>query len=322
MRFEKELTLRLALAITLACLINLSINTLTVNGESQGWQIDVYTQKRPHNGAGYGQPSDSFEESDLVILYANVTYNGAGINHILVTFQIYGPSNPLYNMSLSRTASTNDTGEAQTDFRVMWSGQDPETVVFGTWNVTAYVENAFDFMTFKVGWIAEIASLQVAGGKDPPQGGRLEIQLAFTTIALDPKNATLFLTVYDSSEIIIGSLTVENLTIDLDSTNFSAVLRIPLSAKVGVGTVNASLYAPTGALYSPGVSVSFPISPFGDVDGDYKITMVDISVAAAAFGSGPNDARWNPLADVDKNNVVNLKDIALIAQKFGQNYRL
>lgn len=57
----------------------------------------------------------------------------------------------------------------------------------------------------------------------------------------------------------------------------------------------------------------------GDINGDGKVDMKDIGVAARAYGSVPGDARWNPDADVNGDGRVDIRDIGLIARNFGKS---
>ena len=58
-----------------------------------------------------------------------------------------------------------------------------------------------------------------------------------------------------------------------------------------------------------------------DINNDGKVNIIDISIAATAFGSycEPGDVhpRWDCRADIDRNYKVNIIDIAKIAAKFG-----
>lgn len=62
----------------------------------------------------------------------------------------------------------------------------------------------------------------------------------------------------------------------------------------------------------------------GDINGDGKVDIKDVSEAAKAFGSTPANPRWNPDADVTgrvylvPDGVVDIKDVALIAKNFGK----
>jgi len=55
----------------------------------------------------------------------------------------------------------------------------------------------------------------------------------------------------------------------------------------------------------------------GDLNGDRKVDMRDISIAARAFGTIPEDQRWDPRADVHRDRKVDMKDITIIAKNFG-----
>lgn len=318
MRLGRGLIIVAALALSSASFFS-SLNVIVlVEAEVLGWQVDVYTQKQPNSGVGPGQPSDAFASDDLVLLYANVTYNGAGVHHVPVIFLVNGPPNPLDNITSSLTAFSDDNGIAQVQFRISSLGENVETMSFGTWNVTANTDEGSDYLTFKVGWIVEITFLDLNGGIDPPQGGRLGVELSLSNLAMVAQNATLYILMYDSSDILIGSIHLENMTVDIGGTNFSTVFEIPLSARPGIGSVDASVYTPGGAPFSPGKSGSFEISLFGDLNGNGKVDMADIAISAAAFGSYPGHSRWTPVVDVNKDHIINVRDIALIARRFGK----
>jgi len=55
----------------------------------------------------------------------------------------------------------------------------------------------------------------------------------------------------------------------------------------------------------------------GDLNNDDKVNMIDIGLAASAFGSFPGYLRWNPEVDINKDGVINLRDIAIVARNFG-----
>lgn len=314
----KGLTLAIALLLAVVCLLNSADTPFRVKAESLGWQVDVYTQKQPNSGAGLGQPSDAFGPDDLVLLYANVTYNGASVQHVLVSFSVNGPPNPVDNITLSLVASSNDTGTAQTSFRIISPSENVETVAFGTWNVTASIENASDYLTFRVGWIVEITALDLNDGIDPPQGSPLGVQLSLVNIAMVSQYVTLSILIYDSLNNLVGSVHIENMTVYAGGTNFSAVVTIPMSAVPGIGNVNVSVYTLNGTPFSPGKSAPFEISLFGDLDRNGRVNMADIAIVSAAFGSYPEHPRWNAAADVNKDHVVDLRDIAMVAQRFGK----
>jgi len=61
----------------------------------------------------------------------------------------------------------------------------------------------------------------------------------------------------------------------------------------------------------------------GDINGDGKVDMKDVAIAAAAFGSYPGHPRWNPDADVTgpislvPDGRIDMRDIAVISKNFG-----
>lgn len=58
----------------------------------------------------------------------------------------------------------------------------------------------------------------------------------------------------------------------------------------------------------------------GDLNNDDKVNMIDIGLAASAFGSFPGCPRWNPEADINKDEIINLRDIAIVARNFGMPF--
>jgi len=56
----------------------------------------------------------------------------------------------------------------------------------------------------------------------------------------------------------------------------------------------------------------------GDVTGDGQVNILDISLVAIAFGTRPEDTRWNPNADINDDNIINILDISTVAIHFGE----
>jgi hypothetical protein len=56
----------------------------------------------------------------------------------------------------------------------------------------------------------------------------------------------------------------------------------------------------------------------GDLNGDGRVNILDISIVAAAFNTRPGDQKWNPNADIDNNAVVNIVDITKVAKEYGK----
>jgi len=55
-----------------------------------------------------------------------------------------------------------------------------------------------------------------------------------------------------------------------------------------------------------------------DLNLDGKIDILDLAIAARAFGSHPGNPRWSPLADLNHDEKVDLQDIIRFARRFGE----
>jgi uncharacterized protein (DUF2141 family) len=88
-------------------------------------------------------------------------------------------------------------------------------------------------------------------------------------------------------------------------------------------TITIDTYANGTLFYHLVFPITFKISIVGDLNGDGKVDMLDIGIAALAFGTRPGDPRWNPNADVTgkvylvPDGKVDMLDIAVIAKNFG-----
>jgi hypothetical protein len=308
---------KLPLLISTVLVLILSEAVLLVKCDLSGWRVDVYTQKEPINGFGFGMPSDAFAPDENVVLFAYVTYNSAPVQNVLVSYQVYGPLNNVQNISFNLVAKTNDAGLAQVNFTIPWHNVNSEVVIFGEWTVVARAENAFDFVCFRVGWIVRVDSLRVVD-VDPPQGGWLGVEVSLENIAMTVKNASLALVLFDSSRQIVSRL-VRDLSLNAGYSNFSYTLQVPLWAVPGWGSINASVFTPLGVPYSPSASSSFYISLLGDVNCDGKVDIKDVSIVALAFGAYPGHILWNRVADIDKDGKIDVKDVALVSKNFGKH---
>lgn len=56
----------------------------------------------------------------------------------------------------------------------------------------------------------------------------------------------------------------------------------------------------------------------GDVNGDGRVNIVDISLVAVSFKTEPGDTKWNPNADVNDDNEINIIDMSKVAIHFGE----
>ncbi len=56
----------------------------------------------------------------------------------------------------------------------------------------------------------------------------------------------------------------------------------------------------------------------GDLSGDGKVNMLDVSIAAIAFGTYTGDPKWNAYADLNFDGFINILDLAIIALEYGK----
>ena len=248
---------------------------LVVYASNSSRVIDLYTQEEPHDGRGLNQPSDAFAPQDEVFLYAGAMYNEDPVENRLVAFEIYGPVNPVFNVTLSRTGTTNASGIANVSFRLPWPAEDAETVTFGVWTVYAVVEIAGesvqDTLTFRVGWIVDIVSLATVNADLQPQTRfsretRVGVELGLRNIAMLSRRATLTIVTYDNLSVPIGNVVLNGFELEPGDTyfHFHCVLSIPTWAEFGGATVTAMAYtaplADGGVAYCPEVSTVFLIT--------------------------------------------------------------
>jgi len=64
------------------------------------------------------------------------------------------------------------------------------------------------------------------------------------------------------------------------------------------------------------VKVTIP----GDLNGDFRVSLSDLSILAKAYGSTPSHPKWNPNADINDNGAVTLSDLSIMAKNYGKHY--
>lgn len=66
---------------------------------------------------------------------------------------------------------------------------------------------------------------------------------------------------------------------------------------------------------------SITVLPRTDLNKDGVVNILDLGIIANAFGSLPQNPRWNPAADVNNDGKVNIIDLTLAAVDFGKSFR-
>jgi len=99
--------------------------------------------------------------------------------------------------------------------------------------------------------------------------------------------------------------------------SYSLSFKLPSSATLG----NYFVYA--SARYNAIANVVFDYHWLcTDVTRDGKVNIVDVSIAAKAFGSRMGDQKYKQFADVNNDNVVNIIDVSAIGKDFGKTMRI
>jgi len=208
-------------------------------------------------GTGPGVDADAYSPQENVTLRALAWWNDDAVQNKLVMFKIEGPTNPIENITLYRTGITNATGIANCTFRIPWPCTNAETIIFGTWTVTARVSLAEkeleDVLHFLVGWTVEITSVVTVDGLGAPKttfkkGECVGVIITVTNIAMEVRYALITVVVYDDAGAVIGSHRYGAWVPpggDTYQTEFWCVLEVPKWAYTGPsGMVYVNAYTP------------------------------------------------------------------------------
>lgn len=116
---------------------------------------------------------------------------------------------------------------------------------------------------------------------------------------------------------IIGDLEVLFTLPDLGDGNYQVTIDTSI-VNEGiyeiVTTVEKEGYEPNQT--SRTLTVTSPLKT--DLDRDGEVDIVDVAIAASAFGTKPGDSRWREEADMDSDDEINILDLAEIALDFGR----
>jgi hypothetical protein len=269
--------------------------------EMLGPIIDIYTSTNrwcgvdtdPDKvGVGAGMPADALSPDVNVSIFAEVTYNGAPVNHVLVAFEVrwmwaidwcaYVPDNTTWELIdecvLFRTAETNKYGIAQIWFRVPTpcDGQ-----MFGKWKAwgKAKVQEVpiEDTMEFDVGYLVTMCELIVDPGPyikawETP-GDCLNATITYKSISWIPRPVKFFIVIYDECDVPLGQMWVDVVTEPAYYCSPTSgmveigCIPIPQWAYVGLGKVYASAFTDfpheCGQAYSPELSAGIAIDWIG-----------------------------------------------------------
>jgi hypothetical protein len=135
-----------------------------------------------------------------------------------------------------------------------------------------------------------------------------------------PENATVTLYYNITAGNVVG---VQNVTL-LSGQNVTLTfvwntVGVPICytnyTLTAVATIPADYTPADNTLQGGNITVRF----MGDINGDGKVDIIDIHIAALAYGSRPGMPNWNPDADINGDGKIDIRDIALIAKNYGQH---
>ena len=186
-----------------------------------------------------------------------------------------------------------------------------------TINLTLYVQDVSSLWSWKVNVTWDNSILQLAPTNNVTEGPFLSSNGASTTLFLETPP-----TPGNIQEL--SSTLLENTSV----TGSGALAYIVFTVQNYTGTGNTTInITDTRLLDTSGNDISHTsesktvvIHGPGDINGDNKVDMKDIAIAAAAFGSVVGEPGWNEGADVNHDGKIDMKDIALVAAFFGKQY--
>jgi hypothetical protein len=232
-----------------------------------GASIDVYTAR---GGVGPNARSDAYGPQELVNLYALVTYNNVPVVNKDVAFEIFNQNGVAIAY---RTARTNGSGIAATEYRTMWPDTATPEIIFGNWSVVATVDVSqvvkTDTVNFTFAYLITIDNAYTMTTTNNPQGSFartnvVKVNVTLTNIRTIDLPATVTIVIYDECDVPVGVYTVETNVNAQDSTWIAGTISIPTYAFVGqaVVYVNSLTALPSlqGIPYCPETAVPFMIT--------------------------------------------------------------
>jgi PKD repeat protein len=198
-------------------------------------------------------------------------------------------------------------------------------VLYGSYNVTLTVENSAS-MTNSTWRLIDVLRHDVTVVDVTPyrswvyEGWLASINAAVTNVGNFTENAIVNLYYNITASEIVGTQNVtlapgqsQTIIFTWNTTGVPCCLNYTMTAVASIPNDN---YPADNTLAGGTIKVRI----LGDINGDDKVDMRDISNAAKAFGSYLGGPGWNPDADVNRDGKIDLRDVAIVAKHFGQHY--
>lgn len=256
--------------------------------ELLGLNFDLYTSTNRFCGVdtdldkvglGFNESCDALSPDLNITLFAKVTWNGAPVNHVLVSFEVIwfadengdpltqGPECVLY-----RTAETDKDGIARIWFRVPVPC---DGMMFGKWYAYAACkvqeQKIDDWMYFDVGYVITLTDAYATEAAYIREEDTITVYIEGKSIAWIDRDVWVIVVAYDDCDVPIGQW-IHNTTIPGEATfchpyafniTLTDAIEVPQYAYVGIGKVYVSAFTAIPSLcgtpYCPELGDTFTI---------------------------------------------------------------
>jgi 5-hydroxyisourate hydrolase-like protein (transthyretin family) len=246
----------------------------------------------------------SYGVGETVNVYGSLVSN-APVPNFQVALEVRDPkANPV----ILRSAQTNSSGQYTISFSLSSEAVPDTYTVNATANYQgAFASNATHFeltSTF-------VLAISVATDKSSYNiGETVKISGNVTVDGLPPQQTGVAMEVDDPEDSPIATRTLQT-----DQTGrFQLSLVTSDAFKTGIYSIHVSVgYQGATAMNSMTFQLTI-VKAQADINGDGKVNIIDLTLAAMAFGSHLGGPRWDPRCDLNGDNVINIIDITLVAR--------
>jgi hypothetical protein len=235
--------------------------------------LDVYTN---HGGFYNMTNATAYGPQELIVVYANVTYNGAPVVNKDVVFEIRDANGDLVAILYGRS---DVNGVATAQYRLPWPDTANPEDTFGVWSVSATVDISqtvnFDRVCFVFDYILEISDLSVSPSS-VVRGDAVDVTLTVRNVDTLAHDCLATVTLLDEAHVPVGVVTISGSVVagagalagEYPSVagveSFVYTFTVPTYAFVGLasahGNVLTGLPSVGGVAYCPEVTTSFSIT--------------------------------------------------------------
>jgi uncharacterized protein YfaS (alpha-2-macroglobulin family) len=261
-----------------------------------------FVRASPALGISVQTNKSYYSTNDSIGIYGLVLSSGAPLSGVVVALEVHDPASGLVAV---RTLQTNSSGTYSLVFKLS------PGALTGSYNVyvscTYGGETVFNSTSFQA---SALAITLTTDQKSYNVGDNITISGSLTLNSTALSGALVAIEVQNPNGATIVVRVLETDNQGMYGLTFQA------SAGSILGTYTAFASAShDGAIAT--AQTSFLLRPktvSADINADGRVNIVDLTLAALAFGSHPGEARWDPRCDLDGNNVINIIDITLVAR--------